>query len=206
MDIVNFPVFAVAVLALHAIPGPDSLYVMGRSISQGTTAGMLAALGIMGGCIVHTLISAFGFAALLATVPGFFDIIRALGATYLIYQGVKLILSKADKTARLDTQPAELSKLGVFSEALLTNLLNPKVVLFYLAFFPQFVAADGLHKTAAYLALGGFFAVTAGLWALGLAIVAGKVIGKLDNQGRFTLVFKRAVGTLFAVLGVRLIL
>jgi threonine/homoserine/homoserine lactone efflux protein len=202
MDIINFPVFALAVLALHALPGPDSLYVVGQTVSRGVRAGALAALGITVGCLTHTLVTAFGFAALLNTLPGLFDAIRVLGALYLIYQGVTLLVVRPSTTQATSTGSPGHS---VFFQALLTNVLNPKVALFYLAFFPQFVAAHGTHKTLAYLLLGAFFAVTAGLWALSLAAMAGRISGRINPSGSFSVAFHRVVGVLFAAMGIRLI-
>ncbi|MGB5957194.1 LysE family translocator [Pseudomonas sp.] len=205
MDIINFPFFAAAVIALHATPGPDTAYVVGRTLAHGRGAGLISALGITAGCLVHTLASTLGFSALIAAVPAAFDAVRILGALYLAYQGVRLILSKPSVSAEGGGLHASLSYRRLFTQAFLTNVLNPKVILFYLAFFPQFVDPEGVHKPAAYLVLGIYFAVTAGIWASGVVWFAGALGRKLKTSQAKALLLNRAIGALFVGLGAKLL-
>ena len=159
LGITGFTFFLVAVFLLNVTPGPDTAYIVGRSVAQGRGAGIVSALGISAGCIVHTLACAFGLTALLAASATAFTVIKFAGAIYLIYLGVRLIFAqtgppKPARTTRANAKAAPKSLRQLFAQGFVTNVLNPKVVLFFVSFFPQFVAADSPHKALAFLALG----------------------------------------------------
>jgi threonine/homoserine/homoserine lactone efflux protein len=151
--ITHFGFFVVAVFLLNVTPGPDTAYIVGRSVAQGRGAGLTSALGISAGCCVHTLACAFGLTALLAASATAFTVIKFVGALYLIYLGVRLIFARPAateatgdvKTARAAGAPKSLRQL--FLQGFWTNVLNPKVVLFFVSFFPQFVTIGSAHKT-----------------------------------------------------------
>jgi threonine/homoserine/homoserine lactone efflux protein len=149
-----FLTFLVAALALNLAPGPDMLYVIGRSVGQGRKAGVVSALGIFAGCWAHILAAAVGIAALLRSSPMAFNVVRYLGAAYLLYLGVKMIAQRS----RLETQqlPSE-SLSNIFRQGVITNVLNPKVALFFLAFLPQFVDARRGSVALQILFLGVVF-------------------------------------------------
>src|SRR5689334_16121935 len=128
-------VFMAAALALNLTPGPDMLYVTARSVSDGRAAGVLSAFGIAAGTLVHIAALALGLAALLAAVPLTYDAVRIAGALYLLVIGVQLLLRQPRAGAVRALAPAKLGT--VFAQAVLTNVLNPKVALFFLAFLPQ---------------------------------------------------------------------
>ena len=133
--------FLVSALLLIVTPGQDTLYIVGRSLSQGRRAGVLSAVAITCGTAVHTLAAAYGLAAILATSAQAFMVIKLAGAAYLTYLGIRMIVDRATAEG---TAPvfARASDWAVFRAGLLTNVLNPKVALFFLAFLPQFVAPD----------------------------------------------------------------
>jgi threonine/homoserine/homoserine lactone efflux protein len=144
-SLTSLALFMSATLALNLAPGPDMLYVSTRSLAQGRRAGIVSALGIAAGSVVHTIAIASGLAALLAAVPVAYEVVRFVGAAYLIWLGVQALRAK---TSPLDgRQLAPATEWAIFRQGMITNVLNPKVALFFLAFLPQF--ADPAHGPVA---------------------------------------------------------
>jgi RhtB (resistance to homoserine/threonine) family protein len=207
IGITHYPLFVAAVTLLILTPGPDTAYVIGRSVAQGRGAGVMSALGIAGGCVMHTLACAFGLTALLAASATAFMVVKFAGAMYLIYLGVRLLLTKADTQPTKDVaavRPAPRSLQQLFTQGFLTNLLNPKVVLFFVSFFPQFVAADSPSKVLPFLALGGTFVVMGGIWSVFLAWMAGSVTERFAGKPSIKRWLDRVVGSAFLGLGLKL--
>ena len=196
-----FLTFLVAALALNFAPGPDMLYVIGRSVGQGRKAGVVSALGIFAGGWAHILAAAVGIAALLRSSPMAFNVVRYLGAAYLLYLGVKMIAQRS----RLETKqlPSE-SLSNIFRQGVITNVLNPKVALFFLAFLPQFVDARRGSVALQILFLGIVFDVGGTLVNLGVAYAGGTLGDLLRRSPRFALVQKWFTGMVFIGLGARL--
>jgi threonine/homoserine/homoserine lactone efflux protein len=168
--------FMAAVALLNATPGVDLLLTITRTLQGGSRAGVAAALGISAGCVVHALAAAFGLAALLALHPQAFAVIQWMGAAYLLWLGLGQ-LRRAWRSGAEGGAPGTgvLSKTWTadFRTGLLTNVLNPKVALFFLAFLPQFVPFGTPHKTASFLLLGGVFVLQGTLFLLvTVAVVA----------------------------------
>src|SRR6516162_3770623 len=139
-DRTAFLTFLIASLALNLAPGPDMLYVLGRSLGQGRRAGIVSSLGIFVGCLVHIAAAALGLAALLRASVVAFNLIRYAGAAYLIYLGVRMLFSKDAQNTLASgaaTQPASLGR--IFMQGVISDVLNPKVAMFFVAFLPQFV-------------------------------------------------------------------
>ena len=133
-------IFLAAALALNISPGPDMLYVISRSLEQGLKAGVVSALGVGAGTLIHTMVAVVGLSALLLSVPIAFNIIRYAGALYLAYLGLRMLLVKRRKEQRIQARRSNNFRLrDVFRQGLTINVLNPKVALFFLAFLPQFV-------------------------------------------------------------------
>jgi RhtB (resistance to homoserine/threonine) family protein len=211
LGITGFTLFIVAVMLLSVTPGPDTAYIVGRSVAQGRGAGVVSALGIALGCIVHTVACAFGLTALLAASVTAFTIVKFAGAIYLIYLGVRLIFAKpaAQKTSdkqseetRVRAAPKSLQQL--FTQGFVTNVLNPKVVLFFVSFIPQFVAVDSAHKTLAFLALGLVFVLVSTFWNTFVAWIAGSVTQRFSGKPSVKLWLDRVVGSAFVGLGIKL--
>jgi len=165
-DIVNLPVFLLAVLGLCAMPGPDFLYIAGRTLAQGRRAGMVSALGANCGAAVHVSLAAFGLSAFLAASAGAFMLLKLAGAAYLVFLGVQTLLRKP---ARPDLPEEERSVRDgrLFVQGLLTDVLNPKAALFFLAFLPQFIRPDAADKLGAFLTLGAMVLGCTLLWDTG---------------------------------------
>ncbi|WP_133649792.1 LysE family translocator [Paraburkholderia flava] len=205
--ITHFGLFVVAVFLLNVTPGPDTAYIVGRSVAQGRVAGLVSALGISAGCCVHTLACAFGLTALLAASATAFTIIKFVGAMYLIYLGVRLIFTRqqaAPVQGGERTAGAPKSLRQLFLQGFWTNVLNPKVVLFFVSFFPQFVVADTAHKAWAFLALGVVFLAMSTVWNSFVAWVAGSVTQRFAGKPGVKRWLDRTVGSAFVGLGVRL--
>jgi threonine/homoserine/homoserine lactone efflux protein len=196
--------FVASGVLLNITPGPDMLYVVARSSAQGVRAGAAAALGIAAGCVVHILAAAFGLSAVIAASATAFTVLKVLGAGYLVYVGVSLL---ATSRATLDAMPAMKhapAKLrAVFIQGFLTNALNPKVALFFLALLPQFIDADAPSKPLAFLFLGAIFNLNGTLWNLLVAWSAAR-FGAGFHGTRLAVWLNRCIGGVFVYLGIRI--
>lgn len=197
--------FVLSAFLLNVTPGPDTLYIVGRSSAQGLRGGVLAALGIGAGTLVHVGAAALGLSALLAASATAFTAVKLIGAAYLLYVGVGLIRSASEPARPVESAGRALSMRGVFFQGFLTNVLNPKVALFFLAFLPQFVAVDAPSKPLAFLLLGAIFDFNGTLWNL-LVAWSGARLSKLAPSAAFKTWFNRCVGALFIGVGLRLAL
>ncbi len=208
LGITGFTLFVAAVMLLNVTPGPDTAYIVGRSVAQGRGAGVVSALGISAGCVVHTLACAFGLTALLAASATAFTIVKFAGAIYLIYLGVRLLFvgpsEEAGKTEQASVRSAPKSLRQLFTQGFVTNVLNPKVVLFFVSFFPQFVAADSPNKVVTFLALGSVFVLMSTVWNTFVAWIAGSVTQRFSGKPAVKKWLDRVVGSAFVSLGLKL--
>jgi threonine/homoserine/homoserine lactone efflux protein len=201
--------FILSGLLLNITPGPDTAYIVGRSVQLGWRGGVAATLGISTGCLVHVFAAAIGLSALLAASSAAFTLIKWAGAAYLCFMGVKMLLSRpqasADDAASESgaMSPRQISIRQVFWQGAMTNVLNPKVALFFLAFLPQFVAQDSAHKGLAFMVLGLIFICSGTLWCLGVAAFAASAAGRVRQSARILVWVNRALGGVFVWLGVR---
>lgn len=195
--------FVLSGLLLNITPGPDTAYILGRTIQLGWRGGAAAAIGISCGCLVHVLGAAIGLSALLMASSTAFLVVKLIGAAYLVLTGLQMLLSRARPIVELAGAGGETSISRVFWQGALTNVLNPKVALFFLAFLPQFVAADSAHKTLAFLTLGLIFITGGTLWCLGLAAFAARAAGRIRQSAGVVAWINRSLGALFIYLGIR---
>jgi threonine/homoserine/homoserine lactone efflux protein len=198
----DLALFVVSGLLLNITPGPDTLYILGRTASQGWRGGTVAALGIGAGLVVHTCAAAIGLSALLAASATAFTVLKWIGAAYLVYVGLSLL--RSPRPAIRQPIPPGVPLRTVFVQGFLTNVLNPKVALFFLAFLPQFVDPGAANKALAFLFLGFVFTFNGTLWNLLLAWSAARVARSLNASGHLALWINRTVGALFVYLGARL--
>jgi RhtB (resistance to homoserine/threonine) family protein len=204
----HFEFFVVAVFLLNVTPGPDTAYIVGRSVAQGRAAGLMSAMGISAGCCVHSLACAFGLTALLAASATAFTVIKFVGAIYLIYLGARLVFAKpapaAEATGATPAAAAPKSMRQLFLQGFWTNVLNPKVVLFFVSFFPQFVSTGSDHKALAFLMLGVVFVLMSAAWNSFVAWIAGSVTRRFSGKPGVKKWLDRVVGTAFVGLGLKL--
>lgn len=203
LGIHDYWLFVATGVLLNLAPGQDTFYILGRSIAGGTRSGVASALGITVGSLLHTLMAAVGLSAVLTTSAAAFTVVKLLGAAYLIYLGVRMLA--AEKAAETHT-PGVRNKgvLGAFRDGILTNVLNPKVALFFLALMPQFIAPDSDTKVLAFLALGLTFVATGTVWCLILALSAGRLREFFVRHPTGWSAVSRAAGGVFVLLGLRL--
>jgi threonine/homoserine/homoserine lactone efflux protein len=207
----DLALFVVSGLLLNIMPGPDSLLIMTRSATQGWRAGSAAALGIGTGTFVHIIAAALGLSAILATSAAAFTVVKLLGAAYILYLAVGMLLTKrGDKRGDgAEAKPLTIAPLPlrrIYGQGILTNVLNPKVALFFLAFVPQFIDANAPHKAVAFLILGAIFNINGMLWCHALALFTAQARAHLKLNPAVTQWLNRATGGLFVWLGVKLAL
>ncbi len=202
----DLPLFIVAGLLLNFTPGADFLYILGRGAAGGFGAGVWAALGVGAGCCLHILAAALGLSALLATSAAAFTTIKWLGAGYLTYLGIGLMRARGGPGAQVAPVRERVPRRRIFWQGFLTNALNPKVALFFLAFVPQFIDAGSTTKIEAFLMLGAIFNTTGTAWNVLVAWSAAALSRQLTMTERIGRWVKRCLGALFVVLGVRLAL
>ena len=204
LGIHHYWLFITTAVVLVLTPGQDTFFILGRSLASGRAAGIAAALGITAGSFVHTFLAAIGLSALLATSPSAFMVVKFAGAAYLVYIGVRALLSRSSGLPGADAGAAVDSRWSAFRQGILCNLLNPKVALFFLALMPQFISADSTNKVGAFLVLGVSFITLGLIWCLALAIGAAKLRGAFLRRPSMASILNKVAGSMFIALGLRL--
>ena len=206
-DTTQLLMFIAAGWLLNLTPGPDVLYIVSSALKSGVRAGIVAALGIVSGCFVHVFAAALGVGALLAASATAFNVLKWVGAAYLMWMGIKLLRAKGGSSVvptAAQHEPADLGR--VYRQGFLTNVLNPKVALFFLAFVPQFIAPGTEHKVAAFLALGLLFNLNSLPINFGYAWLAGWASRRVGTVQRAMHWMDRAAGVMFIGFGLKLAL
>lgn len=201
----DLTLFILSGLMLNIMPGPDSLLIMARSAAQGWRAGVAAAMGIGTGTMVHVLAAALGLSAILATSATAFMVVKYIGAAYIIWMAVGLLRSKRTRVAEQPPVPP-LPYRKIYAQGLLTNVLNPKVAVFFLAFVPQFIDAAAPDKALAFIILGCIFNINGMLWCVSLALFTALVSARIKINPALSLGLNRVTGGLFIWLGIKLAL
>jgi threonine/homoserine/homoserine lactone efflux protein len=205
LGIHGYWLFVSAGVLLNLTPGQDTMFIIGRSLTGGVKSGVAAACGISIGAVFHTLAAALGLAAILATSAVAFTVVKLLGAGYLMYLGVKLLLAKAPTERPAPANSiASAGSRSTLLQGILTNVLNPKVALFFLAFLPQFIEPTSSTKTLAFLALGATFITTGLSWCLVIAVAAARLQAFFVRSPKLRTSIDRVVGGLFLALGAHL--
>jgi len=204
LGIQHFDAFLLACIALNLTPGLDTFYILARSGREGHVVGLGAALGINAGCVMHTLAAVLGISALLMTSALAFSALKYLGAAYLVWIGLRMLLSR--QTARQPTVTRGTGFAAAFRQGMLTNVLNPKVALFFLAFLPQFVSMRAEHPQLGLLVLGLSFIGTGLCWSLVLALLGGRIHRLLQRRPALGQWMDRLCGTVLLGFGLKLAL
>jgi threonine/homoserine/homoserine lactone efflux protein len=200
----NLLVFMAATLALNLTPGPDMLYVVARSTAEGRRAGIVSSLGIAAGSLVHMTLVAAGLSSLLLAVPYAYDAVRLLGAAYLVYLGIRALAGAGAPDQGVCIQPA--GPWAVFRQGMVTNVLNPKVALFFLAFLPQFVDRGQGHVAAQLVFLGLLFNLSGTTVNVAVALLASRAGRWSRSRAGASPWVRRLPGAVFVGLGLRLAL
>ncbi len=204
IGITDLWLFVAAGLLLNITPGPDMAYIIGRSAQLGVRGGVVAAIGITAGCFVHIASAALGLSAILATSAQAFFVLKMIGAAYLVWVGFTMVRQAGRGGGQQDRDEAAITLRGVFLQGFLTNALNPKVALFFLAFLPQFIAADAPSKAAAFVLLGLVFCATGTIVCLLVAWLAAGVSNAVKAGSNVRVWIERTLGALFIGLGAKL--
>jgi threonine/homoserine/homoserine lactone efflux protein len=205
LGIQHYLVFLGAGILLNLAPGPDTFYILARSGAEGRAAGIASALGIAAGSLVHTAAAALGLSLLLATSALAFDLVKYLGAAYLVFLGLRMLASRAAPAHGAAVRSGRGTR-AAFRQGMLTNVLNPKVALFFLAFLPQFVDVQAAHAKLGFAVLGLSFVATGLAWCLVLALAGAGLGAWLRTRPRAGLWLDRVCGGVFVALGARLAL
>jgi threonine/homoserine/homoserine lactone efflux protein len=202
IELSSYLLYLAACVALILVPGPAQALVLARTLAGGRRAGGLTALGLNVGTLFHTVAAALGLSAILATSALAFSVVKYIGAAYLIYLGIKALLSGAP--AASTASPSSTKPASALGQAVATGVLNPKVALFFLAFLPQFVEPSHGHLFLQFLVLGATMAVLDTLYELALVLAFSRLRSRYLGNGKFALWQSRVSGVVLIALGVRL--
>lgn len=202
----NLSAFILSSFLLWITPGTDTMYILARSIAQGRQAGLISALGISSGTFVHTIFAAFGLSAIIATSAWAFTTIKLAGATYLIYLGIQAWLRKSKPLSRRESNSmTQLSSWQMYRQGVVTNVLNPKVAIFFLAFLPQFVDPAAGFGALPFLILGTLFVTGGTVWCLMIAGFAARVTSTIRGNEKVLCRLERVTGVVYIALGLNLL-
>ncbi len=205
--IVNYPMFLLAGILLNITPGADTIYILSRSVAGGRSAGILSTFGVSTGILVHTTLAALGLSVVLRESLFLFSLVKYTGAAYLVFLGARSLLQKKGEMFGLDRPGRqEASRWKLYFSGVLTNVLNPKVALFFLAFLPQFINPALPRPGSSFFLLGLTFTFTGTLWCLFIAVVASRVSRLLRESPSFSILLEKMAGAVFLALGVRVAL
>lgn len=199
----NYLLFIISGITLNLIPGPDSLFILGNSIAKGKKAGIFAVLGIGAGCLIHTLLVSLGLSTLFLISDLAFNIVKYIGAGYLLFLGINSFISKSNNIS-LGTVDDKKYK-EIFYQGFLTNLLNPKVALFFLSFLPQFVSTNNTYGALPFLILGFTFFITGTAWCFLLVLFSSKLTDTFRRNTKIYSILNKGLGLLFVGLAVNLL-
>jgi len=203
LGIENYTGFIVIGFMLNILPGTNTIYILTRSISDGRGAGVLSVMGIETGCVIHIICAAFSLSYILQSSVTIFLLIKYLGAGYLIYLGIKTFTEKSYtlKAKHRNLMPSKLSY--IYFQGILTNLLNPKVSLFFLSLLPQFIASDNIYGPTPFILLGLTFMATGMMWYIFLSYMASIIAYRIDRK-KFSRFIKVTSGTVLIGLGLKI--
>lgn len=201
--VVHWITFLSAAVLLNLSPGPDIAFILGQTLRSGRRGGFAAMFGIWSGAALHVVMAAVGLSAILATSALAFSVVKWIGAAYLIWLGIKMLLSKGDSLISRKGN-GELPVTSIYWQGVLVSALNPKVAIFFLAFLPQFVVVGAGPAGAQLLLHGSLIIVVAAFIEPPLVLAGSKLGAILRNNRRIGLWMDRSLGALFVALGARL--
>jgi threonine/homoserine/homoserine lactone efflux protein len=201
IGIINFPLFILTSVIIIMAPGPDFIYVTTRGVAQGKRAGALSAFGISVGLLIHTLLAAFGLSAIIHASRIAYEVIKYLGAGYLIFLGVKSLITKE---SLINENGKKRGSKNAFHQGVLTNVFNPKAIITFMAFLPQFVDIKINHPIVQFLFLGIILSVIAMIWFGVVGYFAGLIGSFIKQNQTFQKIIKYLSGSVLILLGLRL--
>lgn len=202
--IVGYLSFILSSVLLNITPGADTVYILTRSAVGGRKMGIVSALGISTGILIHTVLAALGLSAILASSKLLFNIMKLCGAIYLAVMGIKALLSKDSLISEENAQNTSLWQ--IYRQGVLTNALNPKVALFFLALLPQFVSADNPYGPLPFLLLGLTFFTTSTIWCILVAFISSFLSRLLNSSSKISTLACKFTGIIYIALGINILL
>ncbi|MEQ3664724.1 MULTISPECIES: LysE family translocator [unclassified Olleya] len=204
LGIENYITFMVTALFFIMTPGIDTVFVLNKSIGQGRKSGIVSAMGINTGILTHTFLSAIGLTVLIAKSAIAFMVIKYIGAAYLVYIGVKKYLDTSALFTENRVSEVKNSSKNDFWSGFFTNSLNPKVALFFLAFFPQFITPSKLEDPVPFVLLGVTFAIIGVIWYVTLTMFASTFSTKIKGNPNSGIWLNRVSGFVFVLMGLQI--
>ncbi|REH45056.1 threonine/homoserine/homoserine lactone efflux protein [Tenacibaculum gallaicum] len=204
MGIENFIAFLVATVLFVLTPGIETVFLINKSISQGRRSGVYTSFGLNTGALVHTLLGALGLSIMIAKSAIFFALIKYLGAAYLIYLGVTKVMSKKGLITETNEGQKKDSAKSNFTSGFVTNILNPKVALFFIAFFPQFITPTEIENPVPFMILGVIYAIMTTVWYLVLTSFAGTFSTKIKENEKMGVRLNKISGVIFVLMGIQI--
>ncbi|MES2518033.1 MAG: LysE family translocator [Bacteroidota bacterium] len=204
--IINYETFLLTGILLNITPGNDTIFILSRSMAQGKKAGVMSVLGIATGSIIHTFLAAFGLSIIIAKSILVFNIIKYAGAAYLLYIGFKMLTDKTSLNTENSVENESVDYLKIYRDGVITNVLNPKVALFFIAFLPQFIDSNLKNTVLPFLTLGFSFTITGTIWCLILAFFASTIFSKLKVNKNITTYINKICGIALIGLGIKVAL
>jgi len=204
--IINFETFLLAGILLNITPGNDTIFILTRSIAQGKKAGIMSVLGIATGSIIHTTFAAFGLSVIISESVVAFSILKYAGAAYLIFLGCKMLVEPTRLEIKFRDRQRTVDLKKIYRDAVFTNVLNPKVALFFIAFLPQFIDPAFKNTVVPFMLLGISFTITGTVWCLVLANFASFVAVKIKRNYRISSYINKTCGLVLVGLGLKLAL
>ena len=201
--IIHFETFLLTGILLNITPGNDTIFILSKSIGQGKKAGIVSALGIGTGSFIHTILAALGLSLIIAKSILLFNIIKYAGAAYIIYIGIKMFLDKNQLNTDISNKNEAVNYRKIYRDAIITNVLNPKVALFFIAFLPQFIDPTFKNTVWPFLVLGITFITTGTIWCLILAIFAAAIFSKLKQRKTVSDYIHKICGIALIALGIK---
>ncbi|MCF8113921.1 MAG: LysE family translocator [Desulfotignum sp.] len=202
----NYAGFLAAAVILNLTPGADTMYILTRSIAQGPRAGLVSVAGIMSGCVVHVLAAAFGLSLILSTSAVAFFLVKWAGALYLIFLGIKSLTTRTPAFETRNRQFTDKDLVTIYKQGVITNVLNPKVALFFLSFLPQFINPANARGSLPFLILGGTFLFTGTIWCLILTRSAARMTRTFRENPKTGILMQKLSGIIFIAFGLKLAL
>ncbi|WP_268847224.1 LysE family translocator [Flavobacterium aestivum] len=204
--IIHYETFILTGILLNITPGNDTIFILSRSMAQGKKAGFMSVLGIATGSLIHTILAAFGLSIIIAKSILVFSIIKYAGAAYLLYIGYQMLTDK--KSLNTDTSFSEksINLKKIYRDGVITNVLNPKVALFFISFLPQFIDSSVSSTVLPFIKLGVTFTVTGTIWCLILANFASFIFSKLKHNKTLSNYINKTCGAVLIGLGIKVAL
>lgn len=204
--IINYETFLLTGLLLNITPGNDTIFILSRSMAQGKRAGIMSVLGIATGSLIHTVLAAFGLSIIIAKSILAFNIIKYAGAAYLLYVGYKMLTDKTKINTDTSISENLINFKKIYRDGVLTNVLNPKVALFFISFLPQFIDPHTTNTIVPFIKLGVTFTITGTIWCLILANFASVIFSKLKQNKKLSNYVNKTCGGVLIALGIKIAL